>query len=120
MTINNEGLKMRAYLVLLVLTPFAAQAADPYADAKTLMAQQCSACHTIPGVPGAMGDMAPSLKGIATHPQIAAKLPNNQANMVQWLMHPQKVSPGTGMPDLGLTQEQATKIAAYLATLDKP
>jgi cytochrome c len=112
---------MRVILALLMLAPAAAHAADPFADAKAVMAQQCAACHTIPGVPGAFGDMAPSLKGIAKHPQIGGgKLANNQANMVRWLMHPQAVSPATAMPDLGLTSAQATKIAAYLATLDKP
>jgi len=111
---------MRLILALLVLTPFAAQAADPYAEAKSVMSAQCAACHTIPGVPGAFGDIGPSLKGIAKHPQIAGKLPNTNANMVKWLMHPQQVSPGTAMPELGLTQAQASKIAAYLQTLDKP
>jgi cytochrome c2 len=111
---------MRTLLVLLVLAPGAAHAADANADAKSLMAAQCSACHTIPGVAGAYGDIGPSLKGIAKHPQIAGKLPNTQANMVRWLMHPQQVSPGSAMPELGLTQAQASEIAAYLATLDKP
>jgi len=111
---------MRIVFALLVLTPFAAQAADPYAEAKSVMSAQCAACHTIPGVAGAFGDIGPSLKGIAKHPQIAGKLPNTNANMVRWLMHPQQVSPGTAMPELGLTEAQAGKIAAYLATLDKP
>jgi cytochrome c1 len=39
--------------------------------------------------------------------------------MVRWLMHPQQVLPGTQMPDLGLTDDQARKIAAYLHTLNK-
>lgn len=111
---------MRTILALLALTPFAAQAADSHAEAKSLMSAQCSACHTIPGVAGAYGDIGPSLKGIAKHQQIAGKLPNNSANMVRWLMHPQQVSPGTAMPEMGLTAAQASKIAAYLQTLDKP
>ena len=111
---------MRKSIALLVLTPFVAQAADPFAEAKSTMSAQCSACHTIPGVAGAYGDIGPSLKGIAKHPQIAGKLANNNANMVRWLMHPQQVSPGTAMPEIGLTAAQASKIAAYLATLDKP
>jgi len=111
---------MRIILASLILTPFAAHAADPHAEAKAVMSAQCSACHRIPGVAGASGDIGPSLKGIAKRPQIAGKLPNDQANMVRWLMHPQQVSPGTAMPELGLTQAQAAKIAAYLATLDQP
>jgi cytochrome c2 len=110
---------MRRLILSLLLLPAMAQAADPHGPAKALMAAQCSACHTIPGVPGAFGDMGPSLKGIARHPLIDGKLPNNQANMVRWLMHPQDVHPGVAMPDLGLTQKQAAQIAAYLATLDK-
>jgi cytochrome c2 len=114
---------MRTLLALLILTPCAAEAAeaaDVHAEAKALMSAQCSACHTIPGVAGAYGDIGPSLKGIATHPQIAGKLPNSESNMVKWLMHPQQVSPGSAMPEMGLTSAQATRIAAYLATLDKP
>lgn len=84
------------------------------------MTAQCGTCHKIPAIPGAFGDMGPSLKGVARRPTIAGKVPNTQANMVKWLMHPQQVSPGTAMPDLGLTSAQATKIAAYLATLDTP
>ena len=111
---------MRYLILTLAVLPFAAQAADPYAAAKGIMSAQCSSCHVIPGVPGAFGDIGPSLKGVAKRPLIAGKLPSNSANMVRWLMHPQQVSPGTSMPELGLTSDQATKIAAYLATLDKP
>ena len=110
---------MRSLVALLGFLPFAVQAADPHAEAKEIMAGQCSSCHTIPGIPGAFGDIGPSLKGIGTRPTIAAKLPNNNANMVRWLMHPQQVLPGTQMPDLGLTDGQAHKIAAYLHTLNK-
>jgi len=109
---------MRSLIALLAFVPLAAQAADPDAEAKGIMAGQCSSCHTIPGVPGAFGDIGPSLKGMAARPTIAAKLPNNDANMVRWLMHPQQVLPGTQMPDLGLTDAQARKIAAYLHTLN--
>jgi cytochrome c2 len=111
---------MRTMIPFLLLVPFAAHAADPFAQAKGVMSAQCSSCHVIPGVPGAFGDIGPSLKGVAKRPMIAGKLPNNTANMVHWLMHPQQVSPGTAMPELGLTSDQAGQIAAYLATLDKP
>jgi cytochrome c2 len=111
---------MRAFLILLMLMPVAAEAAAPDPVAKGILSGQCAACHTIPGIPGAYGDIGPSLKGVAARPTIAGKLPNNQANMVKWLMHPQQVLPAAKMPDQGLTSAQATKIAAYLATLDKP
>ena len=111
---------MRTLIALLVLTPFAAHAAAPDPQAKSIMTAQCAACHTIPGIPGAFGDIGPSLKGVANRKTIAGgTLANNPANMVRWLMHPQAVLPTAKMPDQGLTSAQATKIAAYLATLDK-
>lgn len=110
---------MRALILTLFLMPAMAQAADPHAAAKALIATQCSACHRVPGVPEAVGDMGPSLKGIAKQPLIAGNLPNNQANMIRWLMHPQQVSPGSAMPDLGLTEDQARALTAYLYTLDE-
>jgi cytochrome c1 len=45
---------------------------------------------------------------------IAGLLPNTPANLVLWLRHPQSVTPGNAMPDLGLTETQARDIAAYL------
>jgi cytochrome c2 len=110
---------MRILIAFFAVLPVAVHAADPNAEAKGIMAGQCSSCHTIPGVAGAFGDIGPSLKGMGTRPTIAAKLPNNDANMVRWLMHPQQVLPGTQMPDLGLSEDQARKIAVYLHTLNK-
>ena len=110
---------MRWMIPLAALLPATAFAAAPADEAKAIIAQQCSACHRVPGVPGAVGDVGPSLAGIARQQVIAGKLPNNPANMVRWLMHPQKEVPGTAMPEMGLSEDQAKKIAAYLATLDK-
>lgn len=110
---------MRALIPFLLLIPAVANATEPHAAAKTIIATQCSACHQVPGVPAAVGDIGPSLEGEARQPLIAGKLPNNQANMIRWLMHPQQVSPGSAMPEMGLTQDQARKLAAYLATLEK-
>ena len=108
-------------LIFLLLTglPMAAQAKDPHAEAKALIGAQCAACHIVPGVSGAVGNVGPSLKGIARQQIIAGKLPNNPPNMVRWLMHPQQVWKGNAMPEMGLTENQARKIAAYLFTLDK-
>jgi len=110
---------MRWLIPLLIAVPAAAEAADKYAEAKAIMSGQCSSCHRIPGVPGAVGDIGPSLKGFARRPTLAGKLANDPANRVRWLMHPQQVLPGSAMPDLGLSEDQARKIADYLATLDQ-
>jgi cytochrome c len=111
---------MRWLIACLGFLPLSgAHAADRFAEAKAIIGKQCAACHRVPGVSGAVGSVGPSLQGIAKRQIIAGKLPNNPANMVRWLMHPQQVSPGTAMPEMGLTEDQARKIAAYLYTLDK-
>jgi cytochrome c1 len=38
--------------------------------------------------------------------------------MVRWLQAPQKLKPGSAMPDLGLSERDARDIAAYLETLN--
>jgi len=36
---------------------------------------------------------------------------------VRWVITPQEMKPGTAMPDLGLSEQQARDVAAYLYTL---
>lgn len=88
-------------------------------EAKALIATHCAACHTVPGVPSAVGKVGPSLAGIAKRQVIAGKFANDRATLVRWIMHPQAMTPGVAMPEMGLTQAEATTIADYLSTLDK-
>jgi cytochrome c2 len=113
---------MSRLIPLLALLPLAACGAqnDPHADAKRLISSQCAACHTVPGIPGARGQVGPSLAGIGTRQVIAGKLPNTPANLRRFLEHPQSVVPGGAMPELGLSPQQSKIIADYLLTLDKP
>ena len=78
---------------------------------------QCGACHTIPGVQGAAGEQAPALDHIGRLSYIAGGIPNQPANMVQWLRVPHAVKPGTEMPPMGLTEQEARHMAAFLYTL---
>ena len=89
-------------------------------EAKALIAKHCAACHTVPGVPSAVGKVGPSLAGVASRQVIAGKFANNRTTLVRWIMHPQAMMPGVAMPEMGLTQAEATTIADYLSTLDKP
>lgn len=77
----------------------------------------CGACHIIPGVRGARGLVGPPLNYFADRTMIAGELPNTPPNLARWIQHPKQVEPGTAMPDLGVTQEQANDMAAYLYTL---
>lgn len=49
---------------------------------------------------------------------IAGELPNQPENLVRWVSSPESVEPHTAMPNLGLNQQQARDVAAYLYTLE--
>jgi cytochrome c2 len=74
----------------------------------------CGACHQIGGVTGADGHVGPSLKLFAGRTTIAGKLPNTLDNLVRWIQHPQRIVPGSDMPELGVPKRGARNIAAYL------
>lgn len=77
----------------------------------------CGTCHTVPGVRGADGRVGPPLTHFAHRAYIAGNLPNEPRNLIVWIVNPQAIEPGTAMPTLGVTEEQARHIAAYLYTL---
>lgn len=79
--------------------------------------QACGACHTVRGRLQADGVAGPPLTGFATHSIIAGVLPNTPPNLVRWLKSPQSVVPGNAMPDMGLSDQQARDVAAYLYTM---
>lgn len=74
----------------------------------------CGSCHMIGGIATANGHVGPPLENFLDRQSIAGKLPNTTDALVQWIQHPQRISPGSIMPDLGVTEAQAKDIAAYL------
>jgi cytochrome c2 len=83
----------------------------------------CLACHNMAGYPGQTlptidlafqpnneNEHGPNLRGVAT------KL--NRDWLYQWLMDPKAYWPETRMPDLGLSQQEAADITAYI--MDDP
>ena len=79
----------------------------------------CGSCHAATGVRTATGDVGPPLDGIATREIIAGHLANKPPNMERWIEDPQHVSPGTAMPDLGVSAGDARDITAFLYTRAK-
>lgn len=77
----------------------------------------CVACHRIPGITGHEARVGPPLAGVASRTIVGGVLPNSPDNLVRWIREPQKVSPRTAMPDLGVTERDARDMAAYLSTL---
>lgn len=88
------------------------------ATGKRLATQyQCGACHKIPEVPGAGGTAAPDLEGFGKLSYIAGRIPNQPAQLTAWLLDPPALKPGTPMPAMGLTEQEARHMAAFLYTL---
>jgi cytochrome c len=90
---------------------------DPSQGVGTIRKYGCNSCHDIPGVEGVHGVVGPPLSGIAERVYLAGHLENTPANMMRWIRDPQSVSPGTAMPELGVTEQDSRDIAAYLYTL---
>ena len=63
---------------------------------------------------GADAMAAPPLDHFYARSYIAGRLPNTEQNLVNWIQDPQRIEPGTAMPSLGVTQDEARDIAAYL------
>jgi cytochrome c len=84
---------------------------------ETILRDGCGTCHTIPEIRAADGKVGPPLTDFAERSFIAGELPNTAPNLVRWLLDPPDVEPGTAMPDLGLSRQQAADVAAYLYTL---
>jgi cytochrome c len=87
---------------------------NPEAGYRLIINSGCTGCHSIPGIPGADGRVGPSLEGFSEQATIAGVMQNSSDNLIRWIQHPREVDPKTAMPDLGLTEEQARDVAAYL------
>jgi cytochrome c2 len=113
---------MRGLIAILTLVALAGCSRGPEqarrAAARTLIANDCAACHRIPGIAGATGRIGPSLAGIAHQQIIAGHFANTPEMLVSWIEHPQHMLPGNAMPEMGLSHEQARTIATYLYTLE--
>ena len=74
----------------------------------------CGTCHVIPGIPGAGGKVGPSLKGVAGRRELAGALVHTPENLARWIRFPRTVKPRTAMPTLGVSENEARDIIAFL------
>jgi cytochrome c len=77
----------------------------------------CAACHTIPGIRGANATVGPPLDRIAVRTYLGGHLTNSPGNLILWIQRPQEVDPKNAMPNMGVSDQDAKDIAAYLYTL---
>jgi cytochrome c2 len=74
----------------------------------------CGGCHSLTGVPGARGQIGPTLDGLGSRAMLGGRLENKPDNLMRWISEPQNVAPGTAMPNLGVSDRDRRDIAAFL------
>lgn len=87
---------------------------DPQRGRAAIFKYGCGSCHSIAGIPDAHGLVGPPLTGIGSRMYVAGVIPNTPENIVYWIQNPKEVDAKTAMPTLGVNQQEATDIAAYL------
>jgi cytochrome c len=90
---------------------------SPRVGARLIESYHCGACHMIPGIKGADGLVGPPLMLFARRTYVGGEVPNTPPNLIRWIQDPASIEPGTAMPALGLNEQQARDVAAYLYTL---
>ncbi len=90
---------------------------DAHRGKAVIVQFRCGACHVIPHIEGARGQVGPPLTQFGLRTFVGGEVANTPPNLVKWLMSPPSIEPGTAMPNLGLTEQQARDAAAYLYTL---
>jgi cytochrome c len=91
---------------------------DPDHGAILMVREACGACHEIPGIQQAHGEVGPPLSGFARRTMIAGLLANTPQNLARWIRTPQAFVPGNAMPNIDISPQEAADMAAYLETLD--
>jgi cytochrome c2 len=88
---------------------------DPARGRQLIITAGCGGCHTVEGVPGATGVAGPNLTNVAVRPTLAGdQIPMTPENLVDWLLDPPAMKPGTAMPKLGLSRADAQDLAAFI------
>ena len=89
---------------------------DPEHGQAALQKYGCIACHTIDGVRESQAMVGPPLTRMASRNYLAGNMQNNATNLIHFIQHPREVHNDTAMPEMGVTDEDARNIAAYLYT----
>ena len=90
---------------------------NPRVGAELIESYRCGACHMIPGIKDADGLVGPPLILFARRTYVGGEVPNTPPNLIRWIQDPKSIEAGTAMPTLGLSEQQARDVAAYLYTL---
>lgn len=109
--------------LLLALVPACKAPPDerqemPQADAargKALVQRAgCGACHTIAGLDWPQGTVGPRIDGMRDRALIAGRLPNRPDLLAAFIRNAPALVPGSPMPPMPVSEDEARDIAAYL------
>jgi cytochrome c oxidase subunit 2 len=93
--------------------------ADPrqVAGAAVFASAGCAYCHNVRGT-ASLGKLGPDLTHFASRRTIAAALiENSTAQLSAWIENPQRMKPGTRMPNPGLNARDLAAVVAYVSSL---
>jgi len=77
----------------------------------------CVACHRFPDVKWPRGGLGPSLEHFGRQGLIAGRLPNQPGVLMQFVRNAPDHLPGTAMPAIPMTDQEARDVTAYLLQL---
>lgn len=91
---------------------------DPERGRQLVPQYACNACHTVPGIQGPQGTLAPSLAGLASRPTISnGTAQNTPANLRQFIQNPASLNPQSAMSPMTMPDVDLQDITAFLLTL---
>lgn len=77
----------------------------------------CAACHAFPDVGWPRGRLGPSLEHFGRQGLIAGRLPNQPGVLMRFVRDAPGLVPGTGMPGMPMSDQDARDVTAYLLRL---
>lgn len=84
---------------------------------RLIVEKGCAACHTFPDVAWPRGGLGPALEDFGRQGLIAGRLPNQPGVLMQFVRDAPSLLPGTAMPAVPMTDQEARDVTAYLLQL---
>jgi cytochrome c len=91
---------------------------DPVRGLDLTRTRGCGGCHVIPGINNARGQVGPPLNAFANRVYVGGVMSNTPDHLREWLLDPPSIDDKTAMPNVGLTDQEARDVSAFLYTLD--
>ena len=91
--------------------------ADPQRGRRLVVEKGCAACHAFPDVKWPRGRLGPALDDFGRQGLIAGTLPNQPGVLMHFIRNAPALVPGTAMPAVPLSDQEARDVTVYLLQL---